>query len=84
MGSPCLLYRPEQRIGETMSGIVNSTGARSGVIGTITAVAGSLGLTTAVGSITAANSLTSAVDQSLSFTPTSVIFFYSTENLKFF
>ena len=34
MGSPCLLYRPEQRIGETMSGIVNSTGARSGVIGT--------------------------------------------------
>ena len=37
------------------------------------------GLTTAVGTITAASSLTTAVDQSLSFTPTSVIFFFASE-----
>ena len=34
MGSPCLLYRPEQRIGETMSGIIGiSPDMKSGVVG---------------------------------------------------
>ena len=59
-----------------MSGIVNSTGAVSGVIGTTVGTPAG-GVTTAVGNVTASSALTSAVDEDLSFTPTSVIFHYS-------
>ena len=61
-----------------MSGIVNSTGAVSGIIGTTVGTPAG-GVTTAVGNVTAASSLNGVgVDEDLSFTPTSVIFHFST------